>query len=42
MTELNHEAIEAEGLAPGLAVLSIHDIVGRTLVISSIHPDGTI
>ena len=42
MTELNHEAIEAEGLAPGVAVVNIHDIVGRTFVISSIHPDGTV
>ena len=42
MTELNHEAIEAEGLAPGVAVVNIHDIVGKTLVISSIHPDGTV
>lgn len=42
MTELNHEAIEAEELAPGVAVVNIHDILGRTYVISSIHPDGTV
>ena len=42
MTELNHEVIEAEGLATGVAVMNIHDIVGRTFVISSIHPDGTV
>ena len=42
MTELNHEAIESEGLAPGVAVVNIYDIVGRTFVISSIHPDGTV
>ena len=42
MTELNHETIEGEALAPGVAVVNIHDIVGRTFVISSIHPDGTV
>ena len=42
MTELNHEAIEAEELAPGVAVVNIHDIIGKTFVISSIHPDGTV
>ena len=42
MTELNHETIEGEALAPGVTVVNIHDIVGRTFVISSIHPDGTV
>lgn len=41
MTELNYEVIEAEGLAPGVEVVNIHD-VGSTFVISSIHPDGTV
>ena len=41
MTELNHEAIEAEGLAPGVTVVNIHDIA-RTFGISSIDPDGTV
>ena len=42
MTELNHDAIAAEELAPGVAVVNIHDTIGRTFVISSIHPDGTV
>ncbi len=42
LTELNHEMIESEGLAPGVAVANIHDVLGRTFVISSIHPDGTV
>ena len=42
MTELNHEAIEAEGLAPGVTVVNVHDSIGRTFVISSVHPDGTV
>lgn len=42
MTELNHETIESEGLAPGVAVVNIHDVVGRTFVISSVQPDGTV
>jgi len=42
MTELNHEAIEAERLAPGVTVVNIHDSIGRPFVISSVHPDGTV
>ena len=42
MTELNHEAIEAEGLVPGVTVVNIHDSTGSTFVISSVHPDGTV
>lgn len=41
MTELNHETIESEGLAPGVTVVNVHDSIGRTFVISSVHPDGT-
>lgn len=42
MTELNHETIEAESLAPGVAVVNIHDKLGMPQVISSIQPDGTV
>ena len=42
MTELNRETIEAEGLVPGITVVNIHDSIGRTFVISSIHSDGTV
>lgn len=42
MSELNHEAVEVEDLAPGVTVVNIHDSIGRTFVISSIHPDGTV
>ena len=42
MYELNHEAIEAEELASGATVVKIYDTIGRTFVISSIHPDGTV
>ena len=42
LTELNHETIESEGLAPGVVVANIHDVLGRTFVISSIHSDGTV
>ena len=42
MIELNHEAIESEGLAPGVTVTNIHDNVSRPLVISSIYPDGIV
>lgn len=42
MTQLNREAIEAEGLAPGIAVINIHDESQERYVISSIQPDGTV
>ena len=42
MTELNHEAIEAESLAPGVTVVNVHDNLGLPRVISSIQPDGTV
>lgn len=42
MTELNHEAIENEALAPGVTVTNVHDNLGIPLVISSIQPDGTV
>ena len=42
MTELNYEMIESEGLVPGVTVVNVHDILEMPLVISSIHPDGTV
>ena len=42
MTELNHETIESESLAPGVTVVNVHDILEMPLVISSIYPDGTV
>ncbi len=42
MTELNLETIEAEGLAPGVTVVNIHDSPEMPHVISSIYPDGTV
>ncbi len=42
MTEVNLETIEAEGLAPGVIVVNIHDSLEMPHVISSIYPDGTV
>ena len=42
MTELNHETIENEALAPGVTVTNVHDNLGISLVVSSIQPDGTV
>ena len=42
MTELNHEAIEAENLAPGVTVFKVYDPSGPSFVISSIADDGTV
>ena len=42
MTELNLAAIQHERLAPGVTVKNKHDVIGRTLIISSIHADGTV
>lgn len=42
LTELNYETIKSEGLAPGITVVNIHDILKMPLVISSIYPDGTV
>ncbi len=42
MTELNHEAIEAWALAPGITVVNVHDNLRTAQVISSIQPDGTV
>ena len=42
MTELNHDAIGREGLAPGVVVINKHDILKIKHVISSIADDGTV
>jgi hypothetical protein len=42
MTNLNHEAIEREQLAPGVVVTNKHDLLQREFVVSSIAPDGTV
>ena len=42
MTQLNLETIEAEGLAPGVAVTNIHDSLERELTISSIQRGGIV
>ncbi len=42
MTNLNHEAIATQRLAPDVAVTNKHDILGRKFVISSIREDGTV
>lgn len=42
MTQLNHEAIESQRLAPGVVVTNKHDLLGRKIVISSIKEDGTV
>ncbi|MBI1383152.1 MAG: hypothetical protein GC161_18950 [Planctomycetaceae bacterium] len=42
MTELNHEAIQDQALAPGVTVTNVHDSLEMPLVISSIKPDGTV
>ena len=42
MTQVNHETIIAEGLAPGVKVTNIHDDFEAHYVISSVYPDGTV
>ena len=42
MTELNHEAIRREGLAPGVVTINKHDTLKMKRVISSIAEDGTV
>ena len=42
MTELNLETIEAEGLAPGVSVINIHESFQKIFVVSSIEEDGTV
>jgi hypothetical protein len=42
MTDLNHEAITRENLAPGVEVINKHDLLQRKRVISSIADDGTV
>lgn len=42
MTNLNHEAIANQRLAPNVVVINKHDILGRKFVISSIREDGTV
>jgi hypothetical protein len=42
MSDLNHEAIKREGLAPDVTVINKHDSLRRKLVISSITDEGTV
>ncbi|MGH6792653.1 MAG: hypothetical protein ACRECF_07945 [Methyloceanibacter sp.] len=42
MTELNHEAIRREKLAPGVRVTNKHDSSKKEYVVSSIKSDGTV
>ena len=42
LTELNHETIRRERLAPGVKVKNKHDPFEREWVISSISGDGTV
>jgi len=42
MTQLNHEAIAEQRLAPGVVVINKHDRIGQRFVISSIKEDGTV
>ncbi len=42
MTDLNHEAIRREKLAPGVVVINKHDQLMIKHVISSITDDGTV
>ncbi len=41
MTELNLQAVDSEGLAPGVQVFNVHD-PKRAEVVSSIRADGTV
>ena len=42
MTDLNHEAIASQRLAPGVVVTNKHDSLSRKFVISSIAENGTV